>query len=540
MLRNVLEDYLSSVNERDFDYPLTSLLHAMGFYDIHLTHGKTEFGKDFIAKKAKGEVVYQYSIQSKKGDVKQGEFRNTILGQLMEASLLDIVHPQFDNGLPRRVIFVTTGRLVGNAALSFQAMNTALKSNYHKSEVEFWGQERIIELFETYGLTGIHQNTARGLNGYGQFYLTYSRAIEGDLPDREIEVYSRVWLDETLDTKKRILRAAIEADILSSQLLRVDRTYEALIVNLSVARTILETTYQPDNQFICELYRELVATKILPLARVFIDQIRTDWDLSERRWDRVCFSSGSLPMITYLVWCSRVVEIAALRYFLSDDQEEKHETGLFLSDFISAENGCGHIAGDRYAVSAVWAALALFDHGQSEVAKKLVAKGVVWVCDRFEFGFGIANYEADEYQETAILIGYPFEGVSVARNRSSFYATALVDLAAFSGDTDLYADAVNDIEACEIVYSYWQFPDSKAIFIVDSEECVTYPNIPHVDALGQVGSFEYAEHIRHEPVSFAIMERVGTTAIPVLSLLLRDRYFPTVWSQYSMHLQTRD
>ena len=88
MLRNVLEDYLSSINERDFDYPLGSLLQAIGFYDIHLTHGKTEFGKDFIAKKIDDGAIHQYSIQSKKGDIKQAHFRNEIMGQLMEASLL--------------------------------------------------------------------------------------------------------------------------------------------------------------------------------------------------------------------------------------------------------------------------------------------------------------------------------------------------------------------------------------------------------------------------------------------------------------------
>lgn len=47
MLTNVLEDYFKSIkDERDFDFPLRSLLAAMGFYDIHLTHGSREIGKD--------------------------------------------------------------------------------------------------------------------------------------------------------------------------------------------------------------------------------------------------------------------------------------------------------------------------------------------------------------------------------------------------------------------------------------------------------------------------------------------------------------
>src|SRR5437773_9424897 len=78
MIRNVLNDYLSSIrDERDFDFPLASLLSAMGFYDIHFTHGGSEIGKDFIAKKQENGIEYQYALQSKKGDINQAEFRNT-------------------------------------------------------------------------------------------------------------------------------------------------------------------------------------------------------------------------------------------------------------------------------------------------------------------------------------------------------------------------------------------------------------------------------------------------------------------------------
>ena len=102
MLRNVLEDYLSSVKERDFYYPFSALLHAMGFYDIHITDGGREFGKDFIAKRLEANVVYQYVIQAKRGDIKQHDFRNNIMGQLMEAVVIrGLSHPQLDRNETR-------------------------------------------------------------------------------------------------------------------------------------------------------------------------------------------------------------------------------------------------------------------------------------------------------------------------------------------------------------------------------------------------------------------------------------------------------
>src|ERR1044072_6353777 len=160
MLRNVLEDYLSSVREREFDYPLISLLHAMGFYDIHLTDGGSEFGKDFIAKRVEEGLAYQYTIQSKRGDINQPDFRDKIMGQLLEAIVLKpLSHAQLDTTLPQRSVLVTTGELKDNAFLALRELNNQLKA-FNKEEVEFWGKNRLIEFSEKYGFTSIHETTA--------------------------------------------------------------------------------------------------------------------------------------------------------------------------------------------------------------------------------------------------------------------------------------------------------------------------------------------------------------------------------------------
>jgi hypothetical protein len=106
----------------------------------------------------------------------------------------------------------------------------------------------------------------------------------------------------------------------------------------------------------------------------------------------------------------------------------------------------------------------------------------------------------------------------------------IVDLAAFIGEKELYADLVNDFEACEIVYNYWQFPNTASIFTIDNLECMNYPNIPHQYSLDdEFDNFNYAEHIKHEPDSFAITSKAGSRSLMLLSLLLKDRYFPKMW-----------
>jgi len=531
MLRNVLEDYLSSVKEREFYYPLTALLHAMGFYDIHITDGGSEVGKDFIAKRVEEGVTYQYVIQAKKGDIHQSDFRK-ILQQLLEAIILrNLAHPQLDLTLPQKTILVTTGELKDNAILELREFNSTLVNKYKAEKVEFWGKNTLIEYSEKYGLTGVHRTTASGLVGFAQFYLTYSKAIQGNLSDREIEEFSRLWLDETLDYKKRILRASIEADIIATKLIEGGHVYEAITVYLSLARLVMQVMFETDDKDVVEILEEIVNDNILTLCRQFFYEVKSGWIEEEKSLLRMCLRHSYMPMLHYLVWSARVLEMASLYFFLTKEETEKDEVIAFLTEFIEKEEGCGHIPGDRYAISLVWSTLVLIQAGKTDKARELVKRSVVWLCDRVEKGFGIARYDADEKEETYILLGYAFDFIKVDKNRSSYLATIASDLAAFLGDKGFYADVVNDIAACEIVYSYWQFPNTKAILTIDTEECRTYPNIPHQFSITEFEDFEYAEHIKHESSSFQITERGGQSSLILLSVLLKDRYFPKMWKQ---------
>jgi len=299
---------------------------------------------------------------------------------------------------------------------------------------------------------------------------------------------------------------------------------------LGLSRLVMLVTYETDDPFVMDILNEITRTRLYPLSRRFCNQFRSRWDAEDRSLLRLCFKESPLPMVNYLVWCARVLEIGALYAFLTEDSQERQEAISILSDFARNEEGCGHIPGDRHAVSIVWATLALIGEGKNDIAIALIKRAAVWLCDRVEKGFGIGRYESDAYEETAVLLGYPFDAVKVERNRCSFLATMLVDLAAFIEEKGLYADLVNDFEACDIVYNYWQFPNTASIFTIDNRECVNYPNIPHQPSLEEVGKFDYAEHIKHEPDSFAICSWAGARSVVLISALLKDRYFPKMWS----------
>jgi hypothetical protein len=290
----------------------------------------------------------------------------------------------------------------------------------------------------------------------------------------------------------------------------------------------MEATYDNNNPFILEILKELVEENIFPLCKEFFNQFKSDWEEAKDSLTQICFRDGFFPIVNYLVWCARFLEIAALYFFLSNDKSEKDKVISFIAKFIEKENGCGHIPGDRYSATLVWPTLALIQSKKIDAAKNLVRRSAIWLCDKVEKGFGIAHWDADEQEETAMLLFYPFDFIRVEPHKSFYLATVLVDLAAFIGDKEFYADITNDLEACEIAYFYWQFPDTKAIFTIDTEECRKYSGMVYYsDEIRH----DYAEYLKDEPDSFQITQKAGLNSLVLLSILLKDRYFVKMWKQ---------
>ena len=88
--------------ERELDLPFLLLLPALGFHDVHLTHGAIEFGTDFIAKKREDGREVQYAFQSKAGDIDLRKWRNDVRGSsnprtagLIHTSTTDLIDKSF-------------------------------------------------------------------------------------------------------------------------------------------------------------------------------------------------------------------------------------------------------------------------------------------------------------------------------------------------------------------------------------------------------------------------------------------------------------
>src|SRR5215813_11836687 len=109
MLERVIENWLTSVLERDFQIPFCQLLALRGQRVVHVSpHGPFEQGKDVIAVDASGQA---HAYQLKVGDITLQRWRDEVRAEVEELLDLPIVHPSIDKRLPHRSYLITTGNL---------------------------------------------------------------------------------------------------------------------------------------------------------------------------------------------------------------------------------------------------------------------------------------------------------------------------------------------------------------------------------------------------------------------------------------------
>lgn len=529
MINQVLDTYLDSIrNEREFDTPFMSLLTEMGFYDVHFTHDMYEFAKDFIGKLESDGKVIQYIFQSKAKDVNLQTWRTEIEPQLREALTNTLSHPNFNPHIARQVVFVSTGDFVGGAKLASQDWNNNFVPGMGSNSVQFWCKPQLKTLLEQHGLTGIYRATAQGYASHAEFFRIYSQCLLGKLSEREIERYSCYWLDLSLPTNKRVLRATLESEILARQLIEEDFLYEAIYVQLAATRVLLHASYSTNASNELEMLRKLYILsldKLRTYCESYIDAIRALWEKSGK--DLV--AAGFNGMFTYLVHTCRILEIAGLLYLLVKDQALQSSIMEFIIDLYSVEPSVGRIPSDSYAVSLVLPVIVAKHSGRDDFAKKILDKTSRWLADRVQNGSSIAGFDATESEEVNTLLGGQFPSLG-KRSGGGFLKTALIDLAAFLGDSDTYHQTFSTLQRT-VFPTYWQVHDSIGITVLEGSDIIEYPNFQIFDSIAKLGNFGYAEHIKNELRNFSVGDVFGTFSLVILMLLLRDRYFPTVWSQ---------
>ncbi|MBI9047101.1 MAG: hypothetical protein JEZ06_21625 [Anaerolineaceae bacterium] len=532
MLRNVLANYLDSVSEIDFFSPFFNLLSSNGFYDIHLTHGNTEFGKDFIAKKSDGNGFYQYSFQIKKGNIGQSELRE-IQPQLFELNISGLTHPNFDHSLEHRPYLVITGELVGNAKIEMTDFNRTLSEKYKLSEILFWGKENLLDLFELSNLEQIYFSSDDSIKLFGDFFVLYGKGIKRVNMISDIEKHSRKWLTLPLTSYEIMRISSIEAELLAGQAIADEFYYEAIYTLMTFYRLLIWLVSDSEHLEIeaeekknITHLQELVFQRILVLCEEFFQEFKKLWITSGKELVRGLM--GEEVIVSYLVNCSRIIEITGFLGLVSDNPQEYLE---FLIEFINTEPGTKKVLSDNYSVGIIPASLFLLKENKVEEFLNFQKDLVIWLCDKFEEGIGLASYGSSPIREVEVFFGEAFEFIKPEKS-GSFLSTIVSDLASFSQLNDFYNDVINDIRAVGINNNYWQLTCEDDFYRIDTENLIYFPAIEFSYELGSFDEFNYAEHIKHELECIAFTNKENPIhEILILIILLRDRYFPKYWNR---------
>jgi hypothetical protein len=527
MLRNIIREWLSTLqDERALDAPLMAYLGAAGYRDIHLTHGPSEIGKDIIAKKGETADAIQYAIQTKRGDIGTGEWRNPVREQMWEAVRMGINHPGFESGLPRQGVLVLTGQLIGKGQEQIDLFNDELRAEGRRP-IDVWNREALISLFDSIDPSTIYPADTVGFLGYGQFFSIYGLALKGDLTPRQIEKHSRSWLMDVYDSKKLII-PAVEATTIANASAKAGNLYVALHAHFALVRVALDAFFASDNDLMD--FFKAVANEAIMTAMLSAEEFATAvWTLREETQGKKLSQvvPGVSAFITYPLLCTQLGEALALTYMGSNDVAKQSSALSKLKTLIAMEPGVSKVFSDSQAVSVVAICRALESAGDIVLAQSYLRKVSFEALNLYANRLGMASIEDDEQGEVGRLLGTDFPDIRPPQRYESFMVTAILDLAAFLDDKNLYEDVVNDVAVNRMCPQYYRPLDSRGQFRYDGEDVVRSINVEFEPTL--TPGFGFGQHHSDEPRSYRLQSAFGSTGFLILSLLLRDRYFPTTW-----------
>ena len=525
MIADVIGDYLDSLagREREFDAPFMALLRANDYADIHFLHGKYEFGKDFIAKGYDEGVLCQFTFQTKAGDLGLNDWREA-RNQIEELRWNSLSHPSFDAGLPRRAIFVTTGRLTGGAPLDAQQYAGHLERQ-SQTGFKVWDREDLIAMMSgspELGLAG---------SAEGPLLKILGKIDESNILEKELEQFSRRWIVEA-NSLDHLWKSAVEAAVVANRLRRHERLDLACFISLCLVRAAWACAHgiEPPHD---------IGRSAADLGRsLFLSYSSALWErCDEELLDPLAFIHGNeqeipVSFVTYPVRCMRLVEALGLLGILKLEagEPESREIIDYLVRFFERHPGAAHPISDRWAVSLIPPILLLSRATYKDEAAAVLTEATRWVSNHHEReAYGLAGPYATPDEEVDYLLGTPFEHVQLERRSESFISTIILDLAALLEMGGLYELARNEFLAVKAMSCVVETGDTRSQYLLDSSDLSHDPNVPYEDNWRPVDGWKVAPHHSRGPSSY-YLERIGRHWDHLaVSAVLRDRHFPQTY-----------
>jgi hypothetical protein len=519
LLSDVIGSYLDSLTEREFDAPFMALLRLQGFTDVHLLHGPFEFGKDFIAKRLEEGHQYQYTFQTKAGDIRLADWGGC-RAQIDMLRTNSAAHPNFDKSMARRARFVVTGRLIGGAAIAAQEYREHLRG-LGETEFETWDRDSIVDQLAI---------DPTCLSGSPLELVHILGARHEQLTFTNLERYSRGWIRSAWSRLN--LRDTLEAAVMASHCRQQNRIDLACYISLMLLRSTLATVHGQEP--VPETAVVAIGTAKAQF-RHYALQLWTECRGHYLDGDEM-LQSDHVPVgfATYPVRCLTVIEILGmlglLEMELDEDSEFARELAAYLAKFVAVNVGAAHPLSDRWCVSLVPATLLFARFGMSETTRSFLKSCTKWVADYYDRGgFGLAGPQTSPQEEVLYLLGSPFEYLPLRRRPESYVASTILDLASVLEEAEIYDAARNEFLAVDIVLPVVETNDDQGQYCLHTGEHRFESNMPYQEYWQPTGGWTHAPHHGREAEGRYPQRIGGNWSQLALSCVLRDRYFVKSW-----------
>jgi hypothetical protein len=510
MLAVAFENWARYLNERGFDGSFIALLRASDFFDIRFRHGAFEFGKDFIAKRREGDTLVQYAFQSKAGDIDVTEW-NKLYGQINELTSGTPATVGFDRSLPRHSILVTTGRLLGKVPQSAGIFRDQVEKR-GDGKFDTWEVDTLMEMVQGAGPFA-SRPTEVGTK-------IVARILANLATDQELEKWLAEFANDAACGGACLHRALLDNAICGAVMAAQNLPLHQLTIALNAIRlsAIRAHANQDEGR---DLLRVALNSYVAQSESCFRDLLAAPADRAV--WLAWC-GCISGHIVAYPVLCLRVLEFLGIA-LLSDGCGDQSDSSRWLEcckQILSHQPGVHHPISDRYAVSLAPAVLALYTHGEDEFARRYLRTTAKWTLDRYDNnGLGLAGPYATPSEEVRMLLGAPFEAVTLENRRESLLFAAIADLTYYL-DPSLYKDIVNDMQAVGIVPTNLHGLDTAGAYTVADHDAtrplinIAYPEAATNDRLA---------HHRLQDTPRVPEKLAGPAAMLALACLARDRLF---------------
>jgi hypothetical protein len=143
--RRLIENWLTSVSERELDIPFRLLLEAEGHQVIgyRTVHGMLELGKDIVSYHSADEIYYFFQL--KQGDIRLSDW-NEMERQLRQMIETPYVHPNYSFGDPFKPVWVCTGQLDESVRATLGLENEKNRQQ-GKPTIEVWDRNVLINKY---------------------------------------------------------------------------------------------------------------------------------------------------------------------------------------------------------------------------------------------------------------------------------------------------------------------------------------------------------------------------------------------------------